>query len=51
MSCLRLAPRVPGLQASIAFRAKLFGTEPARLRDGYAGFAIADPPLNPGAFS
>ncbi|MCT2588499.1 VOC family protein [Streptomyces sp. N2-109] len=45
MSRLQLALRVPNLQASIAFYSKLFDTEPAKLRDGYANFAIADPPL------
>ncbi|MEU1486013.1 ArsI/CadI family heavy metal resistance metalloenzyme [Streptomyces sp. NPDC005752] len=45
MSRVQLALRVPDLQASIAFYSKLFGTEPAKLRDGYANFAIADPPL------
>ncbi|MFJ2295815.1 ArsI/CadI family heavy metal resistance metalloenzyme [Streptomyces sp. NPDC087894] len=45
MSRIQLALRVPDLQASIAFYSKLFGTEPAKLRAGYANFAIADPPL------
>ncbi|MFF4247543.1 ArsI/CadI family heavy metal resistance metalloenzyme [Streptomyces sp. NPDC001822] len=45
MSRIQLALRVPDLQASIAFYSKLFATEPAKLRDGYANFAIADPPL------
>ncbi|MEU0300195.1 ArsI/CadI family heavy metal resistance metalloenzyme [Streptomyces sp. NPDC006175] len=45
MSRVQLALRVPDLHASIAFYSKLFGTEPAKLRDGYANFAIADPPL------
>ncbi|WP_327248386.1 ArsI/CadI family heavy metal resistance metalloenzyme [Streptomyces sp. NBC_01320] len=42
---VQLALRVPDLPASIAFYSKLFGTEPAKLRDGYANFAIAEPPL------
>ncbi|KKD07951.1 ArsI/CadI family heavy metal resistance metalloenzyme [Streptomyces sp. WM6386] len=42
---VQLALRVPDLDASIAFYSKLFGTEPAKLRDGYANFAIAEPPL------
>jgi predicted enzyme related to lactoylglutathione lyase len=29
----------------IAFYSKLFGTEPAKLRPGYANFAIEEPPL------
>ncbi|MFC9342379.1 ArsI/CadI family heavy metal resistance metalloenzyme [Streptomyces sp. NPDC057020] len=45
MSRVQLALRVPDLAASVAFYAKLFGTEPAKLRDGYANFAIAEPPL------
>ena len=45
MSRVQLALRVPDLDASIAFYSKLFGTEPAKLRDGYANFAIAEPPL------
>ncbi|WP_326758642.1 ArsI/CadI family heavy metal resistance metalloenzyme [Streptomyces phaeochromogenes] len=45
MSRIQLALRVPDLEASIAFYSKLFGTEPAKLRDGYANFAIAEPPL------
>jgi len=44
-SRVQLALRVPDLDASIAFYSKLFGTEPAKLRDGYANFAIAEPPL------
>ncbi|MEU4132241.1 ArsI/CadI family heavy metal resistance metalloenzyme [Streptomyces wuyuanensis] len=45
MSRLQLALRVPDLAASVAFYTKLFATEPAKLRDGYANFAIAEPPL------
>jgi catechol 2,3-dioxygenase-like lactoylglutathione lyase family enzyme len=41
----QLALRVPDLEASIAFYSKLFGTEPAKRREGYANFAIAEPPL------
>ncbi|MFR9799125.1 ArsI/CadI family heavy metal resistance metalloenzyme [Streptomyces sp. MS06] len=45
MSRVQLALRVPDLDASIAFYSRLFGTEPAKRRDGYANFAIAEPPL------
>ncbi|MGW1931229.1 ArsI/CadI family heavy metal resistance metalloenzyme [Streptomyces sp. NPDC001919] len=45
MSRVQLALRVPDLAASVAFYTKLFGTEPAKLRDGYANFAIEEPPL------
>ncbi|MBX9427133.1 MULTISPECIES: ArsI/CadI family heavy metal resistance metalloenzyme [Streptomyces] len=45
MSRVQLALRVPDLAASVAFYTKLFGSEPAKLREGYANFAIAEPPL------
>ncbi|MEV0978566.1 ArsI/CadI family heavy metal resistance metalloenzyme [Streptomyces sp. NPDC049915] len=45
MSRVQLALRVSDLEASIAFYAKLFGTEPAKRRAGYANFAITEPPL------
>jgi catechol 2,3-dioxygenase-like lactoylglutathione lyase family enzyme len=45
MSRIQLALNVTDLDAAIAFYSKLFGTEPAKLRPGYANFAIADPPL------
>lgn len=45
MSRTQLALRVPDLEASVAFYSKLFGTEPAKRREGYANFAIAEPPL------
>ncbi|GAA3436274.1 ArsI/CadI family heavy metal resistance metalloenzyme [Kutzneria kofuensis] len=45
MSRVQLALRVADLDASIAFYTKLFGVEPAKLRPGYANFAIAEPPL------
>ena len=45
MSRLQLALRVPDLDASVAFYSRLFGAEPAKLRDGYANFAITEPPL------
>ncbi|GAB2991358.1 ArsI/CadI family heavy metal resistance metalloenzyme [Streptomyces pseudoechinosporeus] len=45
MSRVQLALRVPDLAESVAFYTRLFGTEPAKLRDGYANFAIAEPPL------
>ncbi|EST35072.1 hypothetical protein M878_07530 [Streptomyces roseochromogenus subsp. oscitans DS 12.976] len=32
------------LDASVAFCSKLFGTEPSKLRDGCANFAITEPP-------
>lgn len=45
MSRIQLALRVSDLEGSIAFYSKLFGTEPAKRRPGYANFAIAEPPL------
>jgi len=45
MSRVQLALNVADLEESIAFYTKLFGVEPAKVRDGYANFAIADPPL------
>ncbi len=45
MSRVQLALRVGDLEASIDFYRKLFDTEPAKLRPGYASFAIAEPPL------
>lgn len=45
MSRVQLALRVADLEASIAFYTKLFGTEPAKRRPGYANFAVAEPPL------
>jgi catechol 2,3-dioxygenase-like lactoylglutathione lyase family enzyme len=45
MSRVQLALNVADLDASIAFYTKLFGTPPAKVREGYANFAIADPPL------
>ena len=45
MSRVQLALNVNDLEAAIGFYSKLFGAEPAKIRDGYANFAIAEPPL------
>ncbi len=45
MSRVQLALNVDDLDASVAFYSKLFETAPAKVRPGYANFAIADPPL------
>jgi catechol 2,3-dioxygenase-like lactoylglutathione lyase family enzyme len=45
MSRIQLALNVDDVESATAFYAKLFGTEPAKTRPGYANFAIADPPL------
>jgi catechol 2,3-dioxygenase-like lactoylglutathione lyase family enzyme len=44
-SRVQLALNVDSLEEAVAFYSKLFGTEPAKLRPGYANFAVADPPL------
>jgi hypothetical protein len=45
MSRVQLALNVADLESSIKFYSQLFATEPAKVRDGYANFAIANPPL------
>jgi catechol 2,3-dioxygenase-like lactoylglutathione lyase family enzyme len=45
MSRVQLALRVADLEGSVAFYSRLFGTEPAKRRPGYANFAITEPPL------
>ena len=45
MSRVQLALNVPDIDEAVAFYSKLFATEPAKRKDGYANFAIADPPL------
>jgi catechol 2,3-dioxygenase-like lactoylglutathione lyase family enzyme len=45
MSRLQLALNVDDLEESVDFYRRLFGTEPAKVRPGYANFAIAEPPL------
>ena len=45
MSRVQLALNVGDLDEAITFYSKLFNTPPAKVRDGYANFAIADPPL------
>jgi catechol 2,3-dioxygenase-like lactoylglutathione lyase family enzyme len=42
---VQLALNVDNLDESIAFYRSLFGLEPAKVRPGYANFAIASPPL------
>jgi len=42
---IQLALNVDDLGESIAFYSKLFGTGPAKMKAGYANFAIAEPPL------
>ncbi|AUY48041.1 ArsI/CadI family heavy metal resistance metalloenzyme [Streptomyces sp. CB01881] len=45
MSRVQLALRVADLEGSVAFYSRLFGTEPAKRRPGYANFAVTEPPL------
>ena len=42
---LQLALNVPDIDAAVDYYGKLFGTEPHKRRDGYANFAIEEPPL------
>ena len=45
MSRVQLALNVSDLDEAIAFYSRFFKTEPAKIRPGYANFAVADPPL------
>jgi catechol 2,3-dioxygenase-like lactoylglutathione lyase family enzyme len=45
MSRVQLAINVNDLQESIDFYSRLFATEPAKVRPGYANFAVAEPAL------
>jgi catechol 2,3-dioxygenase-like lactoylglutathione lyase family enzyme len=42
---VQLALNVSDIDSAIGFYTKLFGQEPAKRRDGYANFALEDPPL------
>jgi catechol 2,3-dioxygenase-like lactoylglutathione lyase family enzyme len=45
MSRVQLALNVSDLDKAVAFYSRLFATEPAKRRSGYANFAVAEPPL------
>jgi hypothetical protein len=45
MSRVQLALNVEDLDQAVSFYSKLFATDPAKVRPGYANFAIAEPPL------
>ena len=45
MARVQLALNVTDINQAIAFYSKMFNTEPAKVREGYANFAIVDPPL------
>jgi catechol 2,3-dioxygenase-like lactoylglutathione lyase family enzyme len=42
---VQLALNVSDIEAAVDFYSKLFQTEPAKRKPGYANFAIAEPPL------
>src|SRR5580693_1012683 len=44
MSRVQLALNVNDIEEAVSFYTRLFGTEPAKRRPGYANFAIAEPP-------
>jgi len=45
VSRVQLALNVSSIDEAVAFYSKLFATEPAKRKPGYANFAIAEPPL------
>ena len=45
MARVQLALNVDDLETAVDFYSKLFSTQPAKVRDGYANFAITEPPL------
>jgi catechol 2,3-dioxygenase-like lactoylglutathione lyase family enzyme len=45
MSRVQLALNVDNLEESISFYSTLFNTQPAKIKPGYANFAVAEPPL------
>ena len=45
MSRIQLALNVSDVDAAVDFYSKLFNAAPAKRRDGYANFAIDEPPL------
>lgn len=45
MARVQLALNVADLDEAVAFYSRLFATDPAKVRPGYANFAIAEPPL------
>ena len=45
MSRVQLALNVDDLDEAVTFYSKLFNTAPAKVKQGYANFAVAEPPL------
>ena len=48
---LQLALNVDDLDAAIEFYSRMFGVRPVKVKEGYANFAIAEPPLKLVLFS
>jgi catechol 2,3-dioxygenase-like lactoylglutathione lyase family enzyme len=44
MSRVQLALNVDSIDEAVSFYSRLLNAEPAKLRPGYANFAVADPP-------
>ena len=42
---LQLALNVSDLDRSIDFYSRLFGEDPAKIKEGYANWSLAEPPL------
>lgn len=45
MARIQLAINVSDLERSVDFYRRVFGTDPSKIRPGYANFTIDDPPL------
>jgi catechol 2,3-dioxygenase-like lactoylglutathione lyase family enzyme len=45
MSRVQLALNVDDLDEAVTFYSKLFNVKPAKVKEGYANFAVAEPPL------
>jgi catechol 2,3-dioxygenase-like lactoylglutathione lyase family enzyme len=45
MSRVQLSINVSDFDAAVAFYSRLFGAQPAKLRPGYANFALDGPPI------
>lgn len=45
MSRVQLALNVTDIDAAVDFYSKVFDTEPNKVKEGYANFAISEPPL------
>src|SRR3974390_1035535 len=45
MSRVQLALKLADIDTAVEFYSKLFNAQPAKIRPGYANFAITEPPL------